>query len=91
MDRTELIPPVVYLACGHTERESFVPDRRTTEDGRVALLVYSALDRLLDCCGVHQPWVVVPTEKLDEIDRYAPYDVILLDTEIPAELRREVA
>lgn len=86
-----MIPPVVYLACGQVENGTFTPDRRSTEDGQVALLVYSALDRLVDCCGPNQPWVVVPTEKLDAIDEYAPYDVILLDNDIPAELRREVA
>jgi CheY-like chemotaxis protein len=31
--------------------------------------------------------VVLPTERLDEIARHAPYDLILLDVEIPTELR----
>lgn len=91
MNQTEVIPPVVYLACGSTETDTFVPDRRTTEDGRIALLVYSALDRLIDCCGPGQPWIVVDTGKLEAIGEHAPYDVILVDVDIPADLRREVA
>lgn len=91
MQQAELIPPVVYLACAVAGTESFTPDLRTTEDGRVALLVYSALDRLVDRCGPGQPWVVVQTAKLDAIDAYAPHDVVLLDAEIPDEHRRAVA
>ena len=32
--------------------------------------------------------MVVPASALDELDRHQPYDVILLDVEIPTELRR---
>jgi hypothetical protein len=55
------------------------------------VLVYSALDRLIECCGPHQPWVGVPTGKLDAIDEYAPFDVVLMDIDIPAESRRQEA
>ncbi|WP_460525543.1 SAV_915 family protein [Flindersiella endophytica] len=40
-------------------------------DGRTALLVYSALDRLVTNCGEHQPWVVLPATALADIDRQA--------------------
>ncbi|WP_424922760.1 SAV_915 family protein [Aeromicrobium chenweiae] len=30
-------------------------------DGRTALLAYTALDRLVDCCGDRQPWVLIET------------------------------
>jgi hypothetical protein len=56
-------------------------------DGRLALLLYTALDRLVDCCGEHQPWVALPAERLDEVDAAHPYDVILLDLEVPDDLR----
>ncbi|WP_324195087.1 SAV_915 family protein [Nocardia farcinica] len=34
---------------------------RRTRDGRIACLAYSALDRLLNCCGNNQPWMWTPT------------------------------
>jgi hypothetical protein len=58
-------------------------------DGRLALVAYTALDRLVDGCGRDQPWVVIPAAKLDEIDQHQPYDLILLDVEIPEEQRRK--
>ncbi|WP_022867440.1 SAV_915 family protein [Schaalia vaccimaxillae] len=61
--------------------------RRLT-DGRIALLAYTALDRLADHCGPYQPWVLIPTDRLDEIERDQNFDVILLDAEIPKEFRR---
>ncbi len=46
-------PPVVYVPC---TRHTAVPEElevryQTTKDGRRAVLVYSALDRLHRCCG----------------------------------------
>ena len=46
-------PPVVYVPCEQApanEEQEFVVDLRQTADGRMALLVYSALDRLVNCC-----------------------------------------
>jgi len=59
-------------------------------DGRMALPTYSALDRLIDGCGPDQPWVVLPSSKLEEIGESAPYDVILLDVPLPEDVRRRV-
>jgi len=59
-------PPVVYVPC---TRHTAVPEElevryQTTKDGRRAVLVYSALDRLHRCCGDDQPWFLLPTERL---------------------------
>ena len=95
-----VVPPVVYVPCaavpeaGVADRGVVSPDAevtvefRRTADGRTALLAYTALDRLVDCCGPYQPWILMPTAKLDEIDRYLRYDLILLDLDVPAEFRR---
>ena len=45
-------------------------------DGRVALLAYTALDRLATCMGPYQPWVLYRTEQLDELGGVQSYDVI---------------
>nr|WP_306814227.1 SAV_915 family protein [Actinomyces bowdenii] len=61
---------------------------RQTKDGRVALLAYTALDRLVRCMGPHQPWVLYETARLHELETVRSYDVIYLDMEMPRELWR---
>lgn len=90
VDGKTFFPPVVYVPCDRItlDDEELSIDLRPTKDGQVALLVYSALDRLVDCCGPHQPWVVMPTAGLDKLGEYTHVDMILLDIAIPEERRR---
>ncbi|MFC4004169.1 SAV_915 family protein [Prauserella oleivorans] len=85
------LPPVVYLPtgphAGPDTAETHVQLRRT-RDGRLALLAFSAVDRLVEGCGEHQPWMLVRTEHLPKLHESQPYDVILLDGAIPEELRQ---
>lgn len=60
---------------------------RTTQDGRTALLVCSALDRLLACCGEHQPWFGLPTHELQRLYDVRPFDVVYTDVYVPEERR----
>lgn len=82
-------PPVVYVPCSPLSPgdEELSVDLRQTRDGKFALLVYSALDRLVTCCGEQQPWVVLPTADLEKIRVETNFELILLDIEIPEELR----
>lgn len=83
-----LIPPVVYLPCRPTvPGEAPQIELRRLEDGRVALLAYTALDRMSRCCGPHQPWALYPTEELSALRRSSSYDVVVFDQELPAEVR----
>ncbi|PRX44546.1 hypothetical protein B0I33_11155 [Prauserella shujinwangii] len=86
-------PPVVYLPCVETvtDPEQARIAMRTTRDGRVALLAYSALDRLHDCCGRNQPWIVLPTAALDALQQAQPFQLVLLDVVIPEDKRQEGA
>ncbi len=83
-------PPVVYVPCSplNPEDEELSVDLRRTRDGKLALLVYSALDRLVTCCGEQQPWVVLATANLEKIREKTDFELILLDIEIPNEFRR---
>lgn len=83
-------PPVVYVPCSPVSPgdEDLSVDLRQTRDGQLALLVYSALDRLVTCCGEQQPWVVLPAADLEKIREKTNFELILLDIEIPEELRR---
>lgn len=83
------VPPVLYLpVTGRGEGRFAEVELRRTNDGRTALLAYTALDRLHTCCGPHQPWALMPTDRLGEIEQTQPYDVIYLDMAVPEELRR---
>ncbi|GAA2781733.1 SAV_915 family protein [Saccharopolyspora taberi] len=86
-------PPVVYLPCVETVADPAQARvaMRTTRDGRVALLAYTALDRLHTCCGRNQPWIVMPTAGLDELQKAQPFQLLLLDVVIPEDQRQEGA
>lgn len=81
-----VVPPVLYLPTSGTPAGSSEVgiELRETNDGRRALLAYTALDRLADCCGPDQPWALFPVERLGELG--VDYDVIYLDLAIPREL-----
>ena len=86
---TQEFPPFVYLPCSEhvSKPEDAVLELRRSKDGRTALMVYSALDRLKYCCGTEQPWMVTPTEVLNELHKTQPFDLLLLDVIIPEEFR----
>ncbi|MGH3451392.1 MAG: SAV_915 family protein [Haloechinothrix sp.] len=86
-------PPVVYLPCAEhtTEATEAVVELRQTRDGRMALMAYSALDRLKYCCGEQQPWLVMPTAHLDKLQEARPFQMVLLDVIIPEEFRHGVS
>ncbi|MGZ5405988.1 MAG: SAV_915 family protein [Nocardioides sp.] len=56
-------------------------------DGRVALLGYAALDRFIDARGEHQKWLLFDTRQIDEIQLAKPFDVKLLDVQVPESFR----
>ncbi len=82
-------PPFLYLPCTrHTaDLDDLEVRYQITRDGRRALLVYSALDRLHTCCGTDQPWLVLPTEKLQALHEHDPFDLVLMDIAVPEESR----
>ncbi|MBF6354041.1 hypothetical protein IU449_05655 [Nocardia higoensis] len=92
-ERTPLpknFPPVVYLPI--MERVQNTDDAhimlRRTREGKIACLAYSALDRLIACCGEAQPWMWTPTVALDALQRSQPFDLLLLDIFIPQSERK---
>lgn len=83
-------PPIVYIpAARHVaDPKDLEVLYRETKDGRMALLVYSALDRLMRCCGEDQPWFTLPTADLQQLWDVRPFDLVLLDLPIPDEERQ---
>lgn len=83
-----LIPSVLYLPCQPTiPGEPPQIELRNLEDGRLALLAYTALVRLARCCGDHQPWTLVETGSLSTLRQQVAYDVVLIDRELPIQVR----
>lgn len=80
-------PPVVYVPCaeGSTDPQDARVEYRRTRDGREALLVYSALDRLTASLGPHQPWLLIPILELEKVWEADQFDLVLLDVEVPQE------
>jgi hypothetical protein len=55
-------------------------------DGRTALFVYSAIDRLVSLYGDNVPWVLVTVESLQAAFEEVPFDLVFLDQALhPAE------
>lgn len=86
----EVFPPIVYVPTGPAQApEELTIDLRATRDGRLALLVYSAMDRLVTHCGPDQPWTVMATKDLDQIQEATGFELVFLDLDIPEEQRRK--
>ncbi|MCY7395218.1 MAG: hypothetical protein LH468_03530 [Nocardioides sp.] len=82
-------PPFLYIPCVEhvTDGAHARAQYRTTNDGRAAVLVYSALDRLHACCGDDQPWFGLPTHELQRLYDVRPFDVVYTDVYVPQERR----
>ncbi|CAM4292502.1 SAV_915 family protein [Kibdelosporangium persicum] len=88
MTASAVVPPVVYVPCQSASEDELVVDLRTTDAGEVALLVYTALDRLVDCCGPNQPWAALRTETLAKVREATNFNVVMVDVVVPEHERR---
>lgn len=90
-DAPPALPPYLYLPCAQavSDPADAVIDLRYLSGDRTALLAYTALDRLLSCCGDMQPWLVVPAQLLPRLREAYSWDVLVLDVEIPERERRD--
>ena len=81
------VPPALYLpSTGVLNAQGAEVELRRLRDGRMALLAYTAVDRLVKYMGPNQPWALFLTENLDELAEAQPFDVVMLDQRIPREL-----
>ena len=81
-----VVPPVLYLPVRELLEGGLIAEVHETTDRRHALFVFTALDRLLNACGRDQPWKLVETVALDEIQQTQPFDIVAFDPEIPQEM-----
>ena len=81
MTAEQVFPPVVYaptLQPVGDGGEARLAMHRIA-DGRVALFVYSALDRLVSFYRADAPWVLLTVQDLQRAFDAAPYDLLFLD------------
>lgn len=84
MDQLTL-PPVVYAPTIEMEGATRIRMHQM-RDGRTALFVYSAIDRLQDQYGDDARWVLLGVDDLQRAFDTAPYELLFLDRELhPAE------
>jgi hypothetical protein len=84
MDRPTL-PPVVYAPTLTDDDGNQRIRMHRMGDGRVALFVYSAIDRLEAQYGDGTPWVLLSVPDLERAHEASPFDVLLLDRELHPE------
>lgn len=87
-ERRQVFPPVVYAPVVETPEDPGVQRLKghVMADGRTALFVYSAVDRLVTLYGDHVPWVLATVESLQSAFDEVPYDLVFLDQALrPAE------
>jgi hypothetical protein len=77
-------PPVVYVPTTTGSDGTTRVDMKVTKDGRTALFVYSAIDRL-EAWYAPVPWVLVTVEGLQTLYDEEPYDLLLLDKRLRVE------
>ena len=84
------LPPVVYVpAEASSATGDFSAEYRLTKDGRKALLIYSAMDRLIKGMGPFQPWFVCEVGGLEELLKQDHFEVVYLDIAVPEDHRRK--
>ncbi|QIM19411.1 hypothetical protein G7066_14005 [Leucobacter coleopterorum] len=77
---------MLYLPVRELPEGGLIAEVHQTTDERGALLVFTALDRLLDACGKNQPWKLIETVALDSIQETQPFDIVAFDPELPRNL-----
>ena len=82
MDRPPPLPPVVYAPTLTDDEGNTRLRMHRMRDDRVALFVYSAIDRLQGQYGGDAPWVLLSVPDLQRAHEASPYDLLLLDREL---------
>lgn len=72
------IPPVVYAPTVVIDGATRVR-MHELRDGRTALYVYSAIDRLQEQYGDDAPWVLLAATDLQAAYEQVPYDLLFVD------------
>ncbi len=82
------MPPVLYVPVRRSESGTVETVRLPMDNGGMALVAFTALDRLARGCGEGQEWALVFTSTLDKVRAESPFDAVAFDVEFPGGLER---
>jgi hypothetical protein len=88
MAEKAIVPPVLYVPVRRNAQDSVEVVRLPMGEGRAALLVYTALDRLALGCGEGQEWTMIFTSTLSTVKKETPFDALAFDVVFPDGLAR---
>ena len=75
------LPPVVYAPTMQMDGSTRIR-MHSMRDGRTALFVYSAIDRLEAQYGEGASWVLLSSDDLQRAFDQAPFELLFLDREL---------
>lgn len=75
------LPPVVYAPTIDLDGATRIR-MHEMRDGRTALFVYSAIDRLHAQYGDDAPWVLLTVPDLEKAHEQVRFDLLLLDRDL---------
>ncbi len=75
------LPPVVYAPTIDLDGSTRIR-MHEMRDGRTALFVYSAIDRLQAQYGDDAPWVLLTVPDLEKAHEQVRFDLLLLDRDL---------
>lgn len=67
--------------------EELVLELRVVEDSDLAVLAYTQLGKLVDCCGEYQPWAAVPVSWVPDLVKRSGADRVVWDAPLAEEQR----
>lgn len=91
MSEMTTVPPVLYVPVRHNAAGDVEVVRMPMGEGKLALLAYTALDRLAKGCGEGQEWVMIFTSTLTSVKGEMPFVAVAFDVEFPNGLGRAIA
>lgn len=86
MESFSALPPVrlpeqvyVPVATADPDGDEVRFEWRRAADGEVLAPVYSSLATMIHCCGDYQPWLLLPAQRMLDLQRAFGVDRIVLD------------
>lgn len=75
------MPEQVYVPVAEADlgADETLLELRQSADGEVIAVVYSSLESMIHCCGDYQPWLLLPAQRMVELQQHFGVDRIVLD------------
>lgn len=78
----------VPLRAADPDATETAVELRRLPDGSVVVPAYAERERLVECCGDAQPWMLIPLARLAALRAVLGFDAVALDHDLPWSERR---